>query len=162
MCVTTNKSQNKRKQKQLQILIFKKKKNITCILYPDISTEPTTNTMLTSTAKPITNQSDIGAPTSVNQMNEIKKDTTSTLNNSSHSKIPVLNPNARSMKCASWAGNDYPITPDMNDLTPGNTHLSDISYGYSSRVCINAYSLPILPISCKVIIERFFNVEKRR
>lgn len=79
--------------------------------------------MVTSTAKPITNQSDGGAPTSVNQMNEIKKDstnTTSTLNNTSHSKIPVLNPSARSMKCASWAGNDYPITPDMNDLTPGN------------------------------------------
>lgn len=87
------------------------------------SAEPTTNTMVTATAKPITNQLD-GAPTSVNLPNQIndKKDTTntfSTLNNSSHSKIPVLNPTARSIKCSSWAGNDYPIAPDMNDLTPG-------------------------------------------
>lgn len=74
--------------------------------------------MVTTTVKPLTNQSDIGASTTVNQIND-KKDTTSTLNNSSHSKIPVLNPTARSMKCASWAGNDLPITPDMNDLTPG-------------------------------------------
>lgn len=79
--------------------------------------------MVTTTAIPINNQSD-GAPTP-NQIND-KKDTTnttSTLNNSSHSKIPVLNPTARSMKCASWAGNDLPITPDvndLNDLTPGN------------------------------------------
>ncbi|XP_031622645.1 tau-tubulin kinase homolog Asator isoform X2 [Contarinia nasturtii] len=80
--------------------------------------EPTTNTMVTTTVKPLTNQSDSGAPTSVNQIND-KKDTNSTLNNSSHSKIPVLNPTARSMKCASWAGNDLPITQDMNDLTPG-------------------------------------------
>lgn len=89
-------------------------------LFVPQSTEPTSNTMVTTTAKPITNQSD-GAP--VNQIND-KKDTTnttSTLNNSSHSKIPVLNPSARSMKCASWAGNDLPITPDMNDLTPGKS-----------------------------------------
>ncbi|XP_055317380.1 tau-tubulin kinase homolog Asator isoform X5 [Sitodiplosis mosellana] len=78
--------------------------------------EPTTNTMVTTTAKPLTNQSD-GAP--VNQINDKKDTTNSTLNNSSHSKIPVLNPTARSTKCASWAGNDLPITPDMNDLTPG-------------------------------------------
>lgn len=84
--------------------------------------------MVMTTAKPITNQSD-GGPTSVNLPNQIndKKDTTnttSTLNNSSQSKIPVLNTSARSLKCASWAGNDYPITPDMNDLTPGNEFCS--------------------------------------
>lgn len=80
--------------------------------------------MVTTTAKPITNQSD-GAPTSVNLPNQIndKKDTTnttSTLNNSSHSKIPVFNSSTRSLKCASWAGSDFPIPVDMNDLTPGN------------------------------------------
>lgn len=78
--------------------------------------------MVMTTAKPISNQSD-GAPTSDNlpkQVNDKKDTTNSTLNNSSHSKIPVLNPSARSMKCASWAGNDFPINPDMNDLTPGN------------------------------------------
>ena len=94
--------------------------------------------MVTATnANPNSNQSDGVVPTSPalppppsssvnlpNQCNEIKKDTTntttiSTLNNSSHSKIPVLNPTARSIKCSSWAGNDYPSAPDMNDLTPG-------------------------------------------
>ena len=74
--------------------------------------------MVTTTAKPLTNQLD-GAP--VNQINDKKDTTNSTLNNSSHSKIPVLNPTARSTKCASWAGNDLPITPDMNDLTPGKS-----------------------------------------
>lgn len=76
--------------------------------------------MVTTTAKQLPNQSD-GAPQH-NQIND-KKDTTNsigTLNNSGHSKIPVLNPNTRSMKCASWAGNDLPISQDMNDLTPGN------------------------------------------
>lgn len=108
--------------------------------------QPTTNTMVTAPNqdKPNANQSDgilvqtspaLSAPqlpptssssSSVNlpnQFNEHKKDTAnttiSTVNNSSHSKIPVLNPTARSIKCSSWAGNDYPIAPDMNDLTPG-------------------------------------------
>lgn len=40
------------------------------------------------------------------------------------SKIPVLNPNSRSTKCASWAGVDCPLSDlntgvAVNDLTPG-------------------------------------------
>lgn len=86
------------------------------------NTNQTDGVVHTSTALPPSSSSSVNLP---NQFNENKKDTTnttiSTLNNSSHSKIPVLNPTARSIKCSSWAGNDYPIAPDMNDLTPGNT-----------------------------------------
>lgn len=96
-----------------------------------------TNTMVTTTtttttppppAKPITNQSD------GNDKRDTITHSTSTNYNSSHSKIPVLNSSTRSMKCASWAGNDLPLTPtpttvtDLNDLTPGNRHALLIWY----------------------------------
>lgn len=61
--------------------------------------------------KPVINQSDGTVPCKVSNQNN-KKDT--------NSKIPVFNPNVRMMKCASWAGNDLPLTTaDINDLTPG-------------------------------------------
>lgn len=37
----------------------------------------------------------------------------------SNSKIPILNPNLRISKCASWAGRDCPHATDIQDLTPG-------------------------------------------
>lgn len=109
-------------------------------LYPNQTTattlDQTINKTITTTIKPITDQSDDLATANVsnsnsnpNNQNIDKKDTNnsiSTINNSSQSKIPVLNPNARTAKCASWAGNDLPITPnDLNDLTPGNKRLTN-------------------------------------
>lgn len=35
------------------------------------------------------------------------------------SKIPVLNPNSRISKCASWAGNEALLQKELSDLTPG-------------------------------------------
>lgn len=37
----------------------------------------------------------------------------------SNSKIPILNPNVRILKCASWAGGDNLLQPDLQELTPG-------------------------------------------
>lgn len=73
---------------------------------------------------PTESQSNSNPNLSPNQAND-RKDTNnsiSTINNSSHnnSKIPVLNPNARTAKCASWAGNELPLTTNLNELTPGN------------------------------------------
>lgn len=115
----------------------------TCALAGTTTTTPimahTMTTATINTIKPITDQLD-ALPTSPNvshsnsnsNLNAMpeneRKDATnnsiSTTNNSSHnnSKIPVLNPNVRSAKCASWAGNDLPLTTNLNELTPGNLH----------------------------------------
>ncbi|KAG4071470.1 hypothetical protein HA402_011624 [Bradysia odoriphaga] len=37
---------------------------------------------------------------------------------SSSSRIPILNPNLRISKCASWAGGECPHSPEIQDLTP--------------------------------------------
>lgn len=39
----------------------------------------------------------------------------------SNSRIPIFNPNLRILKCASWAGGDCQHSPEIQDLTPGNT-----------------------------------------
>lgn len=116
-------------------------------------------TAATTINKPITDQSD-ALPTSPNvshsnsnsNLNPYaandRKDTAtnnsiSTINNSSHnnSKIPVLNPNARTAKCASWAGTDLSLTTNLNELTPGNRHIARCSHTH-----IHAFHFPSLSL----------------
>lgn len=49
---------------------------------------------------------------------------------SSSSRIPILNPNLRISKCASWAGGECPHSPEIQDLTPGKLMRPSSLFGF--------------------------------
>lgn len=52
-------------------------------------------------------------------VNNVNNDQQSQQQRDYGSKIPVLNPNSRLSKCASWAGNEALLQKELSDLTPG-------------------------------------------
>lgn len=58
---------------------------------------------------------------------------------SSSSRIPILNPNLRISKCASWAGGECPHSPEIQDLTPGKVPC--LSFGVARFVFLSLFFL---------------------